>query len=524
MQTLEAKFNFAMTTAVLLILAIPVGLANIYLGYFIGESPCTLCWFERIGMIVVGVLGIFMLRYGPRMKYISLVFIAAAYGLFMSIRHTSLDGFAWDVGMGFGDAIFGAHTYTWAVFVYWAVVVVMAFMLFFIRKDSTLMSDLNSKEYNSKPFSAYTTAIVAVSFVVILSNAVQAFFSTGIPPFSGKGEPERMSLNLSQASDKWTAQIWSRFKRGFSFTGKNVVNDPHIAGVLEPNNFKFSTNPEDGAIENLKPELKIIAKKELPFKATGLFDKGNAAGIAYNTNKKEFAITSTEAGIYFLDENLEKVTDSAVLDKPNGYDIRYSTDSTFIGDMVVTTAFNKTLWAVEKAPKESIDAFKEWNTFRKTTGGLQTSWYRDRPVVLTIRAKKAYVLSIANDKDSDYLYMFSVPNNVSKKVVVIRVDKNDQTLSAESILKADNSLKLKENRTLNDYYIVGADVKDGKILALSKNYNTLLVVDSTNMKAIDGYKMPNIGDAHSLTIKDGSLFILSRENNTDVVYEVTSPF
>ena len=45
-----------MTTAVLLILAIPVGIANIYLGYVVGESPCTLCWFERIGMILIGVL------------------------------------------------------------------------------------------------------------------------------------------------------------------------------------------------------------------------------------------------------------------------------------------------------------------------------------------------------------------------------------------------------------------------------------------------------------------------------------
>lgn len=523
MKVNEYFFNIVMTTAVLLILTIPVGVANIYLCYFIGESPCTLCWFERIGMMVVGVLGIFMLRYGPRIKYISLVFISAVYGMFMSLRHASLDGFSWDVGMGFGDAIFGTHTYTWAVFVYWAVVVVMSLILLFVRKDSALMENFSEEKYTITPFGVYATAIAAISFFVIVSNAFQSFFSTGVPPFSSKGESERISLNLMQASDKWTAQIWSRLKRPFSFTGKNKVDDPHIAGVLEPKMFKFNYNPSDGAIAELKPQLKIKNKKELPFKAVGIFDQGNAGGLAYNATTNEFAIISTAAGIYYLDENLEKVTDSAILDKPNGYDIRYSVDSTFVDNMLITTAFNKTLWAVEKASKSDIDAFKEWNTFRKTSGGLKTSWYRDRPVVLTVRAKKAYVLSLANDVNSDFMYMFSVPNEVSKKVVVIRVDKNDQTLSAESVLKADSSLKLKENRTLDDYYITSADIKDGKILAMSKNYNTLLVISADSMKAIDAYELPKIGDAHSIAIKGNSLFILSREDGKDVVYEIENP-
>ena len=50
----EKNFDFVMASAVLLVLAIPVGIANIYLGYVIGEGPCTLCWWERIGMVVVG--------------------------------------------------------------------------------------------------------------------------------------------------------------------------------------------------------------------------------------------------------------------------------------------------------------------------------------------------------------------------------------------------------------------------------------------------------------------------------------
>ena len=121
------------------------------------------------------------------------------------------------------------------------------------------------------------------------------------------------------------------------------------------------------------------------------------------------------------------------------------------------------------------------------------------------------------------MYMFSVPNEVSKKVVVIRVDKNDQTLSAESVLKPGAGLELKDGRDLNDYYITGADVKNGKILALSKNYNTLLVVDAETMRAVDAYELPAVGDMHAIAIKGESLFILSVEGGQDVVYELESP-
>ena len=77
----EKNFDFVMATAVLLVLAIPVGIANIYLGYVIGEGPCTLCWWERIGMVAVGVAGILILRYGLKARYMAAVFFGAAYGI-----------------------------------------------------------------------------------------------------------------------------------------------------------------------------------------------------------------------------------------------------------------------------------------------------------------------------------------------------------------------------------------------------------------------------------------------------------
>ena len=64
----EKNFNALMATVIMLILVIPVGIANVWLGYVVGESPCVLCWWERIGMILVGLLELFILRYGPRLR------------------------------------------------------------------------------------------------------------------------------------------------------------------------------------------------------------------------------------------------------------------------------------------------------------------------------------------------------------------------------------------------------------------------------------------------------------------------
>ena len=127
----EKNFNIMMATAVLLILVIPVGLANVYLGYFKGESPCLLCGHERFGMVLVGILGLFILRYGVKIKYIATVFITAFWFIFEATRHIGNHANR-DIGMGFGEAMFGMHTYTWAFVVYWIVILAMALMMFFI--------------------------------------------------------------------------------------------------------------------------------------------------------------------------------------------------------------------------------------------------------------------------------------------------------------------------------------------------------------------------------------------------------
>ena len=42
----------------LLIVLLPVGIANLILGYLMGDSPCTLCWGQREQMAFIGVVAL----------------------------------------------------------------------------------------------------------------------------------------------------------------------------------------------------------------------------------------------------------------------------------------------------------------------------------------------------------------------------------------------------------------------------------------------------------------------------------
>ncbi len=66
--------------AVLALAVIPIGIAVFVLGFVYGDSPCVMCWEQRIGMALVALVGLFVLRYGPKPKYIGLAVLIAHLG------------------------------------------------------------------------------------------------------------------------------------------------------------------------------------------------------------------------------------------------------------------------------------------------------------------------------------------------------------------------------------------------------------------------------------------------------------
>ena len=115
------NFYTLMCLAGLLIVLLPVGIANVVFGYMLGDSPCTLCWGQREAMIYIGVMALFIVRYGMKGKYIAAILIMAAFGLYQSFAQYGMHAMR-DLDQGFGLAVFGLHTYFWAEVVFWAVV------------------------------------------------------------------------------------------------------------------------------------------------------------------------------------------------------------------------------------------------------------------------------------------------------------------------------------------------------------------------------------------------------------------
>lgn len=133
----DKKANFfydILLTYGLLIVLLPVGIANIVLGFMLGDSPCTLCWGQRQEMAYIGVVCLFMARYGVKPKYLATLFVMAAAGLWMSFRHYGNHA-ARDVSQGFGLDIFGIHTYFWAEIVFWCVVFLFGLAMYLDRKS-----------------------------------------------------------------------------------------------------------------------------------------------------------------------------------------------------------------------------------------------------------------------------------------------------------------------------------------------------------------------------------------------------
>ena len=117
-----------LAVAVLVLTIVPIGTAVFVLGFMYGDSPCIMCWEQRIGMAIIALIGLFILRYGPRPKYIGLSVLVGAWGLFMGLRHVGMHA-ARDVGQGFSIGILGVHTYTWALFIYGVCIVTMGVLL-----------------------------------------------------------------------------------------------------------------------------------------------------------------------------------------------------------------------------------------------------------------------------------------------------------------------------------------------------------------------------------------------------------
>lgn len=495
----KAKIFYGlMCLAGFLIILLPVGIANLYFGYILKDSPCTLCWGQREAMIFIGVMALFIVRYGMKPKYIATLLIMSAFAIWQSFVHFGNHA-GRDLDQGFGLAVFGIHTYTWAEIVFWCVILFLGIIFLFLPKFSTL--DIEIGEKKVREFTKPTIfAFVIVTFI-IASNVFQAFFSTGIPPYYGQGDPVRFSLDKKYII--WDDSGYKKHFKTISFLGKRDIRQPDyaFAAASESLGVKFDNDHENSPL-NIDKNLSIISKREFDIKKP--LNSLNFINGEY--------VVSSKWDVFFVDENL-KVKSEFEIDPYFSATIDPIVAVVpFMSDKFILMGSNKSY--LRFAKNDNADEALQYADFIRGNDkfeGQGDGLGRGR--IDTIRAKFFHIGSVATDLK--YLYTATLPNNKDKKLIISKISTSDRLLSSEFTPSAN----LKDGKSLGDLYITGMVYKDGILYALSKNHNVIVLIDIEGEKIIQTIAFPSeIKNARGLVINGENLEILSYENDKNILY------
>jgi len=478
----------ALSLAVLLLSIVPIGGAVFVLGFAQGDSPCVMCWEQRIGMVIVALIGVFVLRYGPKPKYVGLAVLVSAWGMFMGLRHTAMHA-ARDIGQGFSIEVLGAHTYTWSLFIFAVCVVTLGVLLLVVKE-----SDLSGA---SRTFRPLDRLAVHVFLIVVAANVVQAFASTGPPPFLGQSDPIRFSFNPRHWV--WSVDEWS--PAPVSLRGRWGAEKPDLALA--------SADPAAGPLVNLAP-LPIVERRSLSVPLAG-----TPTGLAYDAATDRFLLT-TPQGIYLLDGSLGRVLRYTIVDPGFAVDLDAFAGAAFL-DSTTVIAVSRNKSYVILREHDGADADFNFRFFLESFDRFDEV---SRSRLSTIRARMMYTLSAAFDPATGSLYTLTVPNSKTRRLVVSRFDRRDMTLSAEFMpaVHADSGLTLAgPSRSLDELYVSAATFAGDRLYALSAAYGTLLAIDPLRQAVVAAYVIPGLSKPTGLARRDQNLYVVCEDGTLVIV-------
>ena len=477
-----------LAVAVLVLAVVPVGTAVFVLGFVYGDSPCVMCWEQRVGMALIALIGLFILRYGPRPKYIGLSVLVGAWGIFMGLRHVGMHA-ARDVGQGFSIEILGVHTYTWALFIYWVCIVTMGALLMMLREPELQASPRRLR--------ALESVAGIVFLVVIAGNAVQAFASTGPPPYVGQGDPIRFSFNPRH----WVWSLEEYSTAPVSLRGRWASEKPDVSLA--------NIDPAAGPLRAL-PVIPVSSRTRI---AAPL--RGTVTDLAYDAAGDRFLVT-TQQGIYVLDAALARTLRYTIVDTGFSADLGQFAGAAFLDPTtVLAVGENKSFVVLKENAKADADRnfrffLESFDRFDEVSRGRFT----------TVRARMMYTMSAAFDPATGSVFTVTVPNARVKRLVVSRFDRRDMTLSEEftPALSKDAGLAFAgEKRSLDELYVSGAAVADGRLYAISAAHGMLVVIDLATHAVVSAHTVADAGRPVGLAIKGGEIWLADADGTVRVI-------
>lgn len=478
--------------AVLILTVVPIGTAVFYLGFVRGDSPCVMCWEQRIGMLLISLVGLFVLRFGPKPKYVGMAVLIAMWGMFMGLRHIGMHA-ARDVGQGFALEILGAHTYTWAFFIYWICAFAMGLLLLMTRP---MHLDAPVRTLGGLERFAFVAFMV-----VVAGNAVQAFASTGPPPFMGQSDPIRFSFNPKYWH--WSLEEWKPPLK-FAVRGRWAVEKPDVALAV--------ADPAAGPLGAL-PMLAVRERTPLPATLAATLS-GPPTDLAFDALSGQFLITTAD-GIYLADAALTKVTRHTIIDIGYSVDLGRFAGTAFLDKGELVAVGENKSYVVLK-PNDKANADSNYRYFLESRDQFDEV---TRSRFGTVRARLLYTMSAAYDVASNSIYTLTVPNHLVQRLVVSRFDRKDMTLSEEFVptLAKDAGLALGKDRSLGEFMVTGAAIADGRMYAISAAFSTLLTIDLASHRVIAAQTIAGLTQPTGIAIKGDDLYIIGADRTVTVL-------
>lgn len=481
----EERLRGLLAGIVIVLLAVPVGGA-LWLGVAKGESPCILCWAQRTSMVLIALVALFVVRYGPRPRYLGMVVLLAAWGTFMALRHSALH-LGRDVGQGFSGVILGAHTYVWSWVIHWLVLVVVGLLLLALRGGLP-------PERGALQTGRIGRFAMALLVFMAGANAIQAFASTGPPPYIGQADPVRLSLDPR----RW---VWmnDELKGPLSWRGSWTIPKPDPAAV--------DPDPESGPLR--APVLPIVRWERI-----GPTLNGALTDLSVNASGDRALAVTDDFRVYVLDGAFANVLHHVQLDPGFAIDLTPLAGAAFLnGDTLAAMSNNKSY--VLLRPDANADERLEWRHFLQTSSDV-TEVRRSR--FATVRARQQYALALAYDPAADELITVSAPSPRHPRVVVSRFDRRDFLLSSEFVVAPDSALALAgPERSASEYLVTGAAVHDRMLYAISAAYSTLLAIDLESRTLVAAWAVPGLTAPVGVAVRGGELLIAQADGRIAVV-------
>jgi disulfide bond formation protein DsbB len=477
---MDRRTTTLLALAVLALALIPLGIAVFVLGFLMGDSPCILCWAQRIGMGLVALLGAFILRYGPRPRYVGLGILVGAFGVYMALRHSALH-LARDVGQGFSLEILGAHTYSWSLLIYWSCVVVMGLLLLRLRED-----DLRG---GVRDLGRLGRVAIGTLALTLGANALQAFISVGPPPFVGPGDPIRFS---------WNPRNWAWTLEEFQGPGPSLRGSWAIA---RPDPVGTRTSPFTGL-----PTLAPVRWIQLPAEV-----RGPVADLAFDAGTDRFLVSTEGHRVYLLDGAFGQVQRWTRVDPGFSVDLgRAFVGAAFLGDgRLLALAENKSYVLLAEAQEPGKPS---WRHFLENGGAFLE---QGRGRFATVRARLNYVSSLALDPGRG-LYTAAVPNPSRKALVISRFDPKDLVLSEEFVARlGPEGPQLAPGRSLSDLLPVGLTAHGDNLLLLSPG--VLLELDPRSQTILRGWSLGGVDRPVGLATRNGEIHVLCADGRIAVL-------